>query len=745
MTDQLPIEQPAGVPGGGAAAAPGGQRSPLQQWRDSLGSVPASLAWVAAALVAWFVMAHTLSKGLPPGIVVSGIVFGSLYALTAIGLVLIYRANRVVNFAQAQFGAVAAVLAIEFHVHWGLPYFASVFGGFVIALVTGAIVNFLVINRFRKASRLILSVVTIGLAEILSGVSILIPVVIGRGKPLATFKTPFQAHFKIYPVLFNGNYVAAVVAVFVVMSGLAAFFRFSDYGVAIRAAAENRDRASLLGIPVPRLNTIVWSLAALLSAVAVILRVPIVGFGSFNDISGGGNALLLRTLAAAVIGRMENLPRTAIAAIALGVFDATATWQTSNTVIVDAMLVVVILVALLLQRGFLSRAMDTGIASFRAMREVRPIPDELRHLPEVRLAQAVITVVVAAVALTLPMWLSSSKTLLSGLILIFAMVAVSLVVLTGWAGHISLGQFALVGFGGATTGILYQQHHVDFLYAVVAGTLVSALVALVIGLPALRIKGPFLAVTTLAFAVTSSTYFLSERFFPWFVPSRMDRPVLFDRIRLDSDVRIYYFCLVGLLFVIAGARSLRRTRAGRALIAVRDNESAAETFMLNATRLKLAAFVLSGAIAGFAGAIYVTHQKGIFTGSFNADASIQLFSMVVIGGLGSLPGAVLGAIYIGITRYLLPAGWSLLASGSGIILLLLFLPEGLGGLLYSTRDRLLRVVAARRHLVVPSLVADLRAAEPEPPPDMLAVAEAVGSSADERVPVGAGAGRGPRR
>src|SRR5881628_1774991 len=145
--------------------------------------VARAAVWVGGGLLAWLAAANLLPNGLPPGILFSGVVYGSLYALTAIGLVLIYRANRVVNFAQAQFGAVAAVLAIEFHVHWGLPYFASVFGGFVIALVTGAIVNFLVINRFRKASRLILSVVTIGLAEILSGVSILIPVVIGRGKP----------------------------------------------------------------------------------------------------------------------------------------------------------------------------------------------------------------------------------------------------------------------------------------------------------------------------------------------------------------------------------------------------------------------------------------------------------------------------------------------------------------------------------------------------------------------------------
>lgn len=667
---------------------------------------------VVGALVVWAVAAKVLSHGLPAGIVVSGLVFGSLYGLIAIGLVLIYRANRVVNFAQAQFGSVAAVVAIELVIRFHVPYFLALVVSFAIALATGAIVNALVIYRFRKASRLILSVVTIGLAQILAGLSLIIPILLNR-KSLGSnhFTTPWEAKFRIWPVVFNGNYVLAILVVIGAMIAMAAFFRFSDYGVAIRAAAENGDRANLLGIPVPRLNTIVWSLAALLSAIAVILRVPIVGFGSLQDVSGGGNALLLRTLAAAVIGRMESIPRTAIAAIAIGVFDSAAIWTTHNTVIVDAMMVVVILVALLVQRDFFARAGETGISTFRAIREIRPVPEELARLPEVLVTKWVLGAAGLAFLATVPLWMRPSKQLLAGLIAVYAIVAISMVVLTGWAGHISLGQFALVGFGGSTTALLYQRHHWDYVWAVVAGVIVASVVALLIGLPALRIKGPFLAVTTLAFAVTSSTFFLEDRYFPWFVQDHMDRPVFFNRLALNTDTRIYYFCLLALGVAMLSARSLRRSRTGRALIAIRDNESAAQTFMLNATRMKLTAFVLSGAMAGFAGAIYVTHQKGIYTASFNADASIELFSMVVIGGLGSLPGAVLGASYIGIVNFLLPAGYRLLATGVGILALLLFFPEGLGGLVYGVRDTLLRKVAERRRIVVPSLVADLRVAD----------------------------------
>ena len=300
------------------------------------------------------------------------------------------------------------------------------------------------------------------------------------------------------------------------------------------------------------------------------------------------------------------------------------------------------------------------------------------------------------------------------LVFVYSMVAVSLLILTGWAGHISLGQFALVGFGAATTSVLYGRHGWDITLAIVAGTIVAALVALVIGLPALRIRGPFLAVTTLAFAVTSSTFFLEDRYLPWFIESSIPRPVLWNRLPLRENWQMYYFALACLVLVIIAARNLRRSHTGRVLIAVRDNEVQAQANTMNTTKLKLTAFVISGAIAGFAGGVYVLTQNGLNTDSFDAAVSIKLFSMVVIGGLGSLPGAVMGAVYIRSAEFFLPPAYSLLASGFGILFLLIFLPEGLGGLMYRIRDTFLRKVAARRGIVVPSLLADKRQAEDAP-------------------------------
>ena len=694
-----------------------GKMRPLADLRKKLPpGVPTwPFTFVGFFVVAWLVLANTLPRGLPPGIVAMGLVFGSFYALVAVGLVLVYRASRIINFAQANTGVVAAILAIEFVVHWGMNYFLAVGLGLAIALAMGALINVGIVRWFRKSPRLILTVATIGLDQILSSLALIIPLLIGGAPSHAKpFTTPFSFHFSIYPVLFTANAIVALLATALAAGGLGLFLRFSSYGIAIRAAAENNERAVLLGIPVPRLDTIVWALAGLFSALAVLMRVPVLGFNSFTSVSGGGDALLLRTLAAAVIGRMENLPRTIAAALGIGVFESLATWTSSNVTLVDASLVGVIVIALLAQRGTLSRMVEGSLSSFKAVREIRPIPAELRKLPEIRLGQRGLQLLIVAFALVFPLLVKTSDTYLAALVCIYAIVGLSLLILTGWSGQISLGQFALAGFGGATTAVLYQRHGWDFFLAVLAGMAVAGVVSLIIGLPALRIKGPFLAVTTLAFGVSASEYFLNGQYLPWFVQPSMDRPVLFGRLPTALDWQVYYLSLAGLVLGIAAVKGLRRSRAGRAIIAVRDNEPAAQAAKIDVTRTKLGAFVISGALAGFAGALYVVHEQGVYNNSFSADTSILLFSMVVIGGLGSLPGVILGAVYVWGVQYFLPSNYSLLASGIGILFMLMFFQEGLGGIMYGVRDSILRRVAARRGMVVPSLLADRRTYDLEP-------------------------------
>src|SRR5436305_1717312 len=206
------------------------------------------------------------------------------------------------------------------------------------------------------------------------------------------------------------------------------------------------------------------------------------------------------------------------------------------------------------------------------------------HAPGRSASRAGVIVALVALGLLLPRVLPPARTQLVTLILIYAIVACSLVVLTGWAGHIALGQVAFMGFGGATTGILVTRHGADMFLALAAGALVAAAFAVIIGIPALRIRGPFLAVVTIAFAVTAANYFLVPKYFPWFDPTGViPRLSLFGRISISSDREMYYLCLVALAAVLTAVRGRRNSQAAPAMIAGSENRLAAHAFAIATT------------------------------------------------------------------------------------------------------------------------------------------------------------------
>ncbi|HXW31686.1 MAG TPA: ATP-binding cassette domain-containing protein, partial [Acidimicrobiales bacterium] len=271
-----------------------------------------------------------------------------------------------------------------------------------------------------------------------------------------------------------------------------------------------------------------------------------------------------------------------------------------------------------------------------------------------------------------------------------------LVPLTGWAGQISLGQFALAGAGAATTGALLVHFDVDLFLALGASAVVGALVALVIGLPALRIPGTYLAAVTMAFAVPLSSYFLSQIYFPQIAETDVVRPELFGKVSLESPRVFYWLCLALLVVVLHLTRNLRNSRTGRAMVATRDNEMAAASFSISPLRMKLFAFAYAGALAAVAGGLYIVANRGLGFSGIDPELSIDVFLMVAIGGLGSTTGAVMGVVYVEAMEYLLPGYAQLLATGGGLLVLLLVVPGGLGQIVFDGRDRLLRWLARGR-------------------------------------------------
>ena len=700
--------------------------------RDRLRSEPVIACLVLAGGLAFF----NVVWDVPTGVLVQGAIFGALSSLIALGIALIWRANRIINFAAGDLGAAPVAFAGALMLgSFGFNWWVAGAVGVVSAVVLGFLVEVLVVRRFFRAPRLILAVATIGIAQILTGLALFIP----RWFDLANaagsrVPQPFDAAIEIAPVRFGASYIVAAIAIPLIFVALAAFFRLSRIGIAIRGSAERADRAATLGIPIHRINTIVWVLAALLSFVALYLRSGVIGLPIGQVL---GPAILLRALAAAVIGRMENMPTIAIAAIGIGVLEQSVVWHWGRTAYIDPVLFLVVMAALFLVPGGSGRRVgDDDVSTWRATREIRPIPRELARLTEVRLARWALAAGIAIFVLTLPLWLSEGELNLASLIVIFGIVAVSLVVLTGWAGQVSLGQMGFVGIGAAVGGAVTDRLGWDLAIAIIIAGLVGGVVAMVIGLPALRRRGLTLAVMTLAFALMVSSYVLNRSYFgevsdrDWLPGRRVERVPILGGIEVASEAQFFFLTVVALAVAILMVRGVRRSRTGRALIAIRENERAAESFGINAKRTTLAAFGFSGFLAAYAGALFVHQQNSLSATAFAPEQSLQVFAMVVIGGLGSVPGAILGAVYVRGAQWYLPYQWQFLATGAGLLLVLLVLPGGLGGALADLRDVVLRWIARRRGIVVPSLLADVRVEEPHIPVDE---AHAVVEEADEAV------------
>ncbi|MDY7099742.1 MAG: ABC transporter permease [Actinomycetota bacterium] len=666
---------------------------------------------------------------LPAGVFVRGVLVGGVTALIALGMALVYRSNRIINFAQGDLGAAPAVLVFLLLTEWGWPYPIAVLAGCVAAAALGGVVELAVVRRFFKAPRLVLTVATIGLAQLLTGLAVFLPRWFGvEGSFVAPrIEDPFDLQFAIGSTIFRANSVIALIVTPLAVVALAVFLRGTKVGIAIRAAADSGDRAGLLGIPVRRLGTLVWSVAALLAFAATFLRAGMLGLPVGTVLSLG---LLLRSLTALLLGGLTHLPVIGLSAVSLGVLELGIDWHAGETVAgvqlppLDAVLALVVLVALLLRHRRGTRIDLDDQSSWQSADEVRPIPPELARVPVVRRGRVALGALVAAVALVLPHVLAVDHSLKASAVMVYAILTLSVVVLTGWAGQVSLGQVAFFAIGAAVGAKATIEWQADLLLVVPMAGVVGAVAAIAVGLPALRAKGIYLAVSTFAFALAVTSYLLDRAYFGWVPNERVERLPLLGVLDVSSPTAIYYVMLAALVLALVALVGIRRSRTGRVLLAQRDNERAAEAFSIDVVRAKLTAFALSGFLAAAAGALFVHHQQALGSSPYAPGENLGVFTMAVVGGITSLPGALLGAVYLQGVQWFLPVQWQFLASGVGVLAVLMVLPAGLGGLLFQLRDAALRRVADRRGILVPSLVADRRGGDdevlltpPAPPPE----------------------------
>jgi ABC-type branched-subunit amino acid transport system ATPase component/ABC-type branched-subunit amino acid transport system permease subunit len=628
---------------------------------------------------------------LPMEMVALGIVSGLTYALLGIGLVLVYKTTRVINFAHGEMGALAAGLVPLLVILHGLPYWVAIMLALATAAAAGAFMEVVVVRKLARAPRLIMMVATIGASQVFFGIGTFIP----KGPELghATFPLPFDRSLALGGLWLTGAHLLILLAVPLITVALAMFFRRTKLGLASRAAAENEDAAQLAGIPVRQVSLIVWVLAGLLAGVSGILLGPTLPIVTRVAM---GPELMLFALAAAMIGGMVSLPWVFVGGVGVGLVEALVSWNYPTGGVRELTLFAVIIGAFFLRRG-LGQAARGGDRAWSLASAVHGIDPRLRALPRVKAIRIVALTVLLLVAALLPLAVSSSTRVLMSSVVLFALMGLSLTVLTGYAGQVSLGQFTFVLLGAAVGGRMLELGYprwTGLLYAVLGG----GISALLVGLPALRIKGLFLAVTTLAFAVAGTRWIYQQ---DWLVHEaagstslQMPRP---ETLGLQSELRYYWLCLAVLVVVAVMVKRLRHTGIGRAMMAVRDNEPAAAMLGIPPRRVKLVAFALSGMIAALAGWFYggllVTFTD---PAAFSPELSMVLLAMVIVGGATTVTGSILGAVGImGIGTFLiapllpelLGSRVALLVAGLGLLGALLHFPGGMAPHIFERLNR----------------------------------------------------------
>ncbi len=630
---------------------------------------------------------------LPPSVILEGAILGLDYGLLAVGLVLIYRTSRVVNFAQGQLGVVAAVFLVKLFYDFGFNYWLALVISVSLAAAVGALSE-LILRRLFNRPRVLVMVATIGLSQVLY-LFTLFPFI--RPKKLyLPFPVPIDWTFHIGTFLFSPGEVLTLIVAPIVVIALAAFIRLSSWGLAMRATAENAESARLSGVWVRRTSTVAWTLAGALSAVTAVLASP-GQTSALTDVLSPD--LLLLALLAALIGGMVSLPVAFIAGIGVGVVDDLLQWNITNpstgSATVELILFLLLLGALLLRAASLQKGTRVGERSSWAMGTsfFRTTGDALRK----RVGWTGVGVSLV-VAILLPFVIGVGHSFLMSQICLYGVIALSLTVLTGWSGQVSLGQFGFVAVGADIATHIGASLPLVLLLPVAGAA--TALVSILVGLTALRIRGLYLAVSTLGFALFMQTSVLATSCFTLPLIHRticsglpdpestlLSRPSLFG-LNLSSEQSFAWFSLGVLVLSVLMVRVWRDRGVARRLIAVRDNEMAAGSAGIPVVRTKLLAFALSGFMAGYAGVCLAFATERISTDTFDPTFSILVVSMVVIGGLDSIPGALLGALYL----EGLPAFFGstptveFLTSGAGLLVFILYLPGGMAQVLHRFGD-----------------------------------------------------------
>lgn len=499
-------------------------------------------------------------------------------------------------------------------------------------------------------------------------------------KNAMTFTLSGGARFHIYEVL-------AVVLTLLALVYVTRRFKVGRRGLLSRATASDIERAASLGVDVVSESVGPWRVAGALSGLAAVLGLSQSAAAPAVGLDVGALTLVL---ASVVLARMTSPGIALLSSVALAVLDQGMFWNFHSHVQFQGGLILLIAAALLLQRGRVSRAERASESIFTTAAEPLRVPDAIRNAVGVRGFLRGVSILVGVAILSYPV-LTTPRQLSLGITIVgYAVLGLSLLVISGWAGQVSLGQLALAAVGGFVTAVAGGSWHVPLPFSLILGGLAAMVIAPLVGLPALRLPGPFVAIMTLALALAVPAVLLNGRLLGGALPKTLERPVLLG-IDLDSDRYFYWMSLLVLAATVAIVLGLRRSRLRRALIATRDNQQAAASFGVDPIRIRMEGFAVAGFLAGIGGGLLAYANSGVSPDTFSATNSMILFLVVVIGGLAALSGPIFGAAVFGI-GLLFGTVWVAFVNGFGTILVLATRPGGLASIVAGLRDATVRVI-----------------------------------------------------
>jgi ABC-type branched-subunit amino acid transport system ATPase component/ABC-type branched-subunit amino acid transport system permease subunit len=631
------------------------------------------------------------------GRLLTGAFTGLIYGLLAVGLVLVYRASRFINFAHAAvgiFGASVFALLVadpgDSNSLYGglLPYWVA----FPIAMLVGGLVSGGIeagfVRRISGAPRVLGIVITLGLAQFL----ILFGLVLNRKHASARqYPSPVGfPEFELFGAKVNSSYSAMLVLAPLTLLLLVWFLKRTRYGLAIRASADNPDAASLAGVKASRMVSLSWIIAGALATLSSTLVYPTLPLPDVNSL---GPSLLVYALVGAVLGRFQNLVIAFFASMGIGIVDTVLRSNSAQPGVSQLVLAIVVVLGLMLQPR-LSTRRDEDRGEWSKLMPPR-LPAAYRKVLAIRLLTPAAVLVIAVVAY----WLGQSSTNRFATVLInvvgFTLVGLSVIIVLGIAGQLSLGQFAFAAIAGAVAVKVTDSTN-NYWLAIVVGVAASVITAVLVGIPGLRLRGLALAVSTLAFSFATTDWLLRQEFLLGATAAGVPalKPDFGSGFNLAFAKNYYLYSLVFLAIGFFITWNVRRSGFGRVMRALRDNEDAGRALSVPASRRKLQTYGLSGVLAGLGGIVIAFQGSTLTTTTFEKSASIDVVVQTVLGGLGTLFGPLIGvaAIRIPIGNAWIGEFTPALVILAAVVFVVIF-PQGIVALFIRLRNAVATVLA----------------------------------------------------